>query len=181
MDLLKIIIPVVSVIIGFGLGWLKEYIQHTPKVKLSLINSESSFDMYKVVRDNIGGYSSIRDVDYSELTNMDFNINLLFYNSGKGDTAITDVTLKVTDGVNSLLLHNKKKAIETPIFFNLAARSVHSVKFTNNLPYEENTKFAFNSELIDPVGKIKITVISTDINGKQTCLNVDPLSIIRTK
>ncbi|KQL54496.1 hypothetical protein AN964_13970 [Heyndrickxia shackletonii] len=188
-DLIKQFLPIIGVCLGFILSTLSNIIYglviNRPKVKMEL--KTGNFNYLKIMRDN-EGFSTIEIADYNEAEFIDIGLLVDIYNYGKSNTAIKDINIvimsnkRIIRGFSPDLFINGNKNIHYS--FNLPSNNVITMdlklKIDNDLEDEILQEDLFSNEVIydpDDKNRIQIKIIATDIKGKETTINIEPLSI----
>jgi len=159
--------PILGVLLGFLLAWLKEYLQNKPKLKFEMKNL------------NLSQYTG-KDINGKEIlpspigwTHSDIEVLFSVFNVGKASTGIVDffMDFKVKDqsyeiAPNVKILYEEKIAERGSL--NISPGTVETVKVSTTIEYDNRTEIYFQK--LDP---IDFRIIARDIYGKKyvVCTN----------
>lgn len=182
-----IILPFVSligVVVGFCLGWLKEYIQNKPKLKADVILPSGRFSYYKKAVDNEGIAQQI-PCKQEEANFLSLKLRVDIFNIGKASTAVhtIDIGLKVDEFECIYTPQAKLKESDTPtkdISFNVAPGNIQTVHLDLLVEKDDNTNYLFTENIhydLDREDRLLIIIYIKDIYNKELKIIVEPLAI----
>lgn len=140
------IFPIIGVIIGFLLAWLKEFLQNKPKLKIRQhLNIKDWYNYFK--KDQTYGKGIPCDL-YSEADYLECSIAIDVYNIGKANTAIRGIKFFYEDNGTfnpvNIIMNGKVSEVSS---FNLPPGSVTTLKLKLHIDKETNTEFLFEDDL----------------------------------
>lgn len=91
MELILPFVSIIGVIVGFLLSTLKEWIQNSSKIKVTM--KTGKFNYYRVDTDKFN-QEIIKETEGEHAEYYDVNLKLDVFNCGKGDTAIKSIDVK---------------------------------------------------------------------------------------
>lgn len=158
---MKDFMPILGVLLGFLLAWLKEYLQNKPKLKFQ----KKSLNLSHYTGKDING----KEILPSPLgwTHSDLEVLFSVFNVGKASTGIVDffMDFKVNDQsyniAPSVEILYEEKVVERGSL-NISPGTVETVKVSTKIEYNDKTEIYFQK--LDP---IDFSVIATDIHGKK--------------
>lgn len=178
MELILPFVSIIGVIVGFLLSTLKEWIQNSSKIKVTM--KTGKFNYYRVDTDKFN-QEIIKETEGEHAEYYDVNLKLDVFNCGKGDTAIKSIDVKNIVNkecciVSDVQIIESNKQITS---FNLPSSSIVSLDIFWRVDKEENTVTLFDDEKISlEKGILQFKVVITSIKNKKHELIIEPLSII---
>ncbi|ERN54319.1 hypothetical protein [Alkalihalophilus marmarensis] len=185
MELDAVFLSLISVIIGFMLGWLKDYIQSKPKISLDIAGLESEFDYYFSHYNNNGVYENYTSaqVDISQANYISVDLKLIFFNTGKGDSAIKDVFLEIQKDniIRNISLKDSDSVRGKHIYFNLPSRSIQSIDFKSIIEKIDSNEYIFCSDMLSATNGYSVKIVAKTINNQNLYLDITPAYYIPAK
>lgn len=181
MDLIIPFVSIIGVIVGFLLSTLKEWIQNKPRIKMAM--KTGNFNYYSTeideLRQEIIKPTNPQLGDYYKVY-----LQLDVYNTGKGNTAIKEITVENLVNKKAVIYSdvkiraNSANTSQNISSFNLPGSNIVTLELEWEVEKGEYTESLFKDEIISlERGGLQFKVVARSIKNKKHNLLVNPLSI----